>query len=57
MSGEKFSMRFCLHGRHMKPRNEFRVLPGLRARREVCESCYQTIMAARERVKKPLETA
>jgi hypothetical protein len=57
MSGEKFSMRFCLHGRHMKPRNEFRVLPGLRARREVCESCYQTIMSARNRVKKPVETA
>jgi hypothetical protein len=52
MSGEKFSMRFCLHGRHMKPRAEFRVLPGVRARREVCEECYQIILAARERVKK-----
>lgn len=43
--------RFCRHGTHMAPSESFRPLPGVKPRREVCESCYAKIMEARKRVK------
>jgi hypothetical protein len=49
--GEKMSsdtMRFCFHGRHIKPRSEFRSLPGVKPKREVCQSCYETVMRFRK---------
>lgn len=42
--------RWCIHGQHMKPTDSFRVLPGLRIKREVCQECYDRVMAARQRV-------
>lgn len=41
-------IRFCYHGHHMKPRNTFRPLPGVKPKREVCEECYAKIMKARK---------
>ncbi len=43
--------RFCLHARHMAPTEGFRLLPGVKIKRWVCERCYGVIMEARERVK------
>lgn len=43
------TIRWCYHGSHMKPRDTFRPLPGVKPKREVCEECYKRIMEARKR--------
>jgi hypothetical protein len=43
--------RFCRHGSHDAPADQFRVLPGVKPKREVCERCYALIMAEREKRK------
>jgi hypothetical protein len=40
--------RWCFHGRHMKPREEFIILPGVKPKRAVCQSCYETVMKFRK---------
>lgn len=45
------TVRWCTESQHIQPKAGFRPLPGVVPRREVCESCYAKIMAARERVK------
>jgi hypothetical protein len=44
-------LRFCRHGSHLMPREGFRVLPGVKNKREVCERCYERVMAEREKRK------
>jgi len=39
--------RFCLHCQKPRKADGFRPLPGVRARREVCEECYEAVMAKR----------
>lgn len=43
--------RFCRHGSHDAPADQFRVLPGVKPKRWVCESCYSKILAEREKKK------
>lgn len=43
-------VKFCVHCQQPRERAGFRPLPGLRARREVCEICYQKVMEARKRI-------
>lgn len=50
-------LKFCRHGGagqgHMAPRDSFRWLPLEKGgKRMVCESCYQKVMAERERIKR-----
>ena len=47
-------LRFCYHGQHYRPREQFKALPGGTHRREVCSDCYARIMADRKlKRKKP----
>ena len=41
-------LRFCYHGQHYRPRDQFKALPGGTHRREVCSDCYARIMADRK---------
>ena len=41
-------LRFCYHGQHYRPRDQFKALPGGTHRREVCADCYARIMADRK---------
>jgi hypothetical protein len=41
-------LRFCYHGQHYRPREQFKALPGGTHRREVCADCYARIMADRK---------
>jgi hypothetical protein len=45
------TQKFCRHGSHMAPRESFRALPGVKIKREVCERCYEKVMAEREKKK------
>lgn len=47
-------IRWCFQCQQNRRRADFRSLPGLkrtRDHREVCEACYDAVMAARERIK------
>jgi hypothetical protein len=48
--GNPEPLKFCSHGQHAKPRAEFRTLPGVAGKREVCADCYRKIMAVRKRM-------
>ena len=45
-------LRFCYHGQHYRPREQFKALPGGTHRREVCADCYARIMADRKMKRK-----
>lgn len=48
--------RYCAHlgpGKgHMAPSDSFRVVPGAKNKREVCEVCFQRLMSERARIKR-----
>jgi hypothetical protein len=45
-------LKWCSHGQHRAPRQSFRVLPiPGKPPRMVCDSCYQRVMAEREKRK------
>lgn len=45
-------LKFCYHGQHYRPREQFKALPGGTHRREVCADCYAKIMADRKQKRK-----
>lgn len=45
-------LKFCYHGQHYRPREQFKALPGGTHRREVCADCYAKIMADRKEKRK-----
>ena len=45
-------LKFCYHGQHYRPREQFKALPGGTHRREVCSDCYAKIMADRKQKRK-----
>jgi hypothetical protein len=45
------AVRYCVHCRKIKSAAEFRPLPGLRARREVCAECFSKVMSARQQIR------
>ena len=45
-------LKFCYHGQHYRPREQFKSLPGSTHRREVCADCYAKIMADRKEKRK-----
>ena len=45
-------LKFCYHGQHYRPRDQFKALPGGTHRREVCADCYAKIMADRKQKRK-----
>jgi len=49
-------LKYCYHGQHSKPRDEFRTLPGAKNKRQVCAECYKKIMADREKKKRQAVT-
>ena len=50
--GTSSPLKFCYHGQHYRPRDQFKPLPGTTHRREVCADCYAKIMADRKQKKK-----
>lgn len=47
-AGMSSPLKFCYHGQHYRPREQFKPLPGTTHRREVCADCYAKIMADRK---------
>jgi hypothetical protein len=47
-------LKFCYHGQHYRPREQFKSLPGSTHRREVCADCYAKIMADRKQKRKKM---
>jgi hypothetical protein len=50
-------LKFCYHGQHYRPREQFKALPGGTHRREVCADCYAKIMADRKQKRKGVAPA
>ena len=48
------TLKFCYHGQHYRPREQFKSLPGTTHRREVCADCYAKIMADRKLKRKKM---
>ena len=42
-------LKYCYHGQHSKPKESFKVLPGLKNKRAVCADCYEKILADRRK--------
>ena len=49
-------LKFCYHGQHYRPREQFKALPGGTHRREVCADCYAKIMADRKQKQRQKRT-
>lgn len=41
-------LKYCFHGKHSKPRAQFRILPGVNNTSAVCAECYAKIVAKTE---------
>lgn len=41
-------MKWCIHGQHHAPADDFRTVPGVKNKRKVCSVCYARIIEGRK---------